>query len=347
MPVIFPMISAFPPSDAIHAVVLPVPGFGNLLTSNIYVLGTGPVTLIDTGPKFPGAFENIEKQLHEIGFGFQDIERIILTHGHIDHFGLARKIIEAAGRSIPCHLHRDDIWRTSGEYIRYGFWSDEVLEFTRMAGMPRDAVERMKRRSAFYKNFCDPLDGEGIPMDEGDTFSGPGFEIRVVHTPGHSPGSCCLYETGSRVLFSGDHIIKHITPNPIMEIHRSLLSDPGYQSLISYEASLEKVERLDIRYAFSGHGEYIDDVPGLLSRYREHHESRKRQILHHILDIDQPISHLVEDLFPDIPESEIFLAVSEIYAHLEVLISEGRARMSTEGPPALFRASGVQPASAG
>ncbi|HPW68412.1 MAG: MBL fold metallo-hydrolase [Desulfomonilia bacterium] len=340
------MISAFPPFGAIHAIVLPVPGFGNLLTSNIYVLGTGPVTLIDTGPKFPGAFENIEKQLLEIGFCFQDIERIILTHGHIDHFGLTGKIIEAAGRPIPCHLHRDDIWRTSGQYIRHGFWGEEVLEFTRMAGMPRDAVERMKRRSAFFKNFCDPLE-EAIPMDRGDTFSGPGFELRVVHTPGHSPGSCCLYESRSRVLFCGDHIIKHITPNPIMEIHRSLLSDPGYQSLISYEDSLKKVEELDICYAFSGHGEYIDDVPGLLLRYREHHESRKRQILHHIQDIDRPISHLVQELFPDIPESEIFLAVSEVYAHLEVLIGEGRARMSTAGPPALFRASGVQPAPAG
>ncbi len=340
------MIREFPPFDAIHAVVLPVPGFGNLLTSNIYVLGTGPVTLIDTGPKFPGAFENIERQLLEIGFRFRDVERIILTHGHIDHFGLTGKIIEASGRSIPCHLHRDDIWRTSGEYIRHGFWSDEVLEFTRMAGMPPDAVERMKRRSAFFKNFCDPLEGV-IPMDEGDTFSGPGFKLRVVHTPGHSPGSCCLYEPGARVLFSGDHIIKHITPNPIMEIHRSLLSDPGYQSLISYESSLQKVEELDIRFAFSGHGEYVDDVPGLLSRYRGHHESRKRQILHHILDNGRPISHLVQELFPDIPEGEIFLAVSEVYAHLEVLIEEGRAGMSESGPPALFRASGVQPADPG
>ncbi len=332
------MIRAFPSFDAIHALVLPVPGFGDLLTSNIYVLGTGPVTLIDTGPKFPGSFENIGRQLDEAGFGFRDIERIIITHGHIDHFGLAVKMIEAAGRPIPCHLHQDDIWRTTNEYIRKGLWSDEVLAFARLADMPAEAVERMKRRSAFFKNFCDPLQNI-LPMNDGDIFSGSGFEITVIHTPGHSPGSCCLYEAGEKVLFTGDHIIKHITPNPITEIHRSLLSDPDYQSLRSYESSLKKIEGLDVRFAFSGHGEYIDDVPGLISRYRSHHENRKRQILELLQHEDRPIYPLVDELFPDIPQSEIFLAVSEIYSHLEVLIGEGRASMRRSGPPALFRAA--------
>lgn len=331
------MIREFPSFDAVHALVLPLPGFGDLLTSNIYVLGTGPVTIIDTGPKFPGSFDSIRKQLGEAGFAFGDIERIIITHGHIDHFGLAAKIIEAAGHPVPCHLHRDDLWRTSDEYIRKGLWSEEVREFTRLAGMPADAVERMKRRSAFFRNFCDPLE-DVVPMSEGDTFTGNGFHLQAIHTPGHSPGSCCLYESGERILFTGDHIIKHITPNPIMEVHRSLLSDPNYQSLKAYESSLEKVAGLDIRFAFSGHGEYIGDVPGLITRYRGHHQSRKEQILNHIKNIDRPVYSLAAELFPGIPESEIFLAVSEVYSHLEVLIHEGKARMSEPGPPALFRA---------
>jgi glyoxylase-like metal-dependent hydrolase (beta-lactamase superfamily II) len=248
-------------------------------------------------------------------------------------------MMEAAGRPIPCHLHRDDIWRTSSEYIQEGLWNDEILEFTRMADIPGAAIERMRRRSAFFKNFCDPLD-QVVPMDDGDTFSGNGFSLQVIHTPGHSPGSCCLYEAGEKVLFTGDHLIKHITPNPIMELRRSLLSDSGYQSLKAYRSSLGRIVALDIRFAFSGHGEYIDDVPGLVSSYLSHHERRKEHIFAYLAEAELPIYHLVEELFPHIPESEIFLAVSEVYSHLELLVNEGRAAISDPGPPALFRAVG-------
>ena len=330
-------IREFPAIDGIHSIVLPLTGFGDLLTSNIFVLGRGPVTLIDTGPKFSGSFNALRSGLNSAGFDFPDVERIIITHGHIDHFGMAAMIIREAGHPVPCHIHKDDIWRTKDDYIKKGLWSDEVMDFIRMAGMPDLAVERMKRRSAFFKHFCDPLE-RAIPMQDGDTFTDTGFCLRVIHTPGHSPGSCCLLEEQSRVLFTGDHIIKHITPNPIMELRRSLLSNPGYQSLQAYGASLDKVLDLDVRYGFSGHGEYIDDIKGLIAGYREHHERRKEQILTVLSGKELPIYDMVGPLFPDIPENEIFLAVSEVYSHLEVLINEGRARMTKTGTPSLFSA---------
>lgn len=335
-------IKKFPRVNHIRALVLDLPGFGDLLTSNIFVLGKGPVTLIDAGPKFPSSFETVRSQLKETGFDFSDVERIIFTHGHIDHFGMAELMKKAAGRSIPCHLHRDDIWRTSREYIKEGLWSEEVMDFTRMAGMPEFAIDRMKRRSAFFKHLCDPLEGV-TPMEEGTTFSGEGFSLKVIHTPGHSPGSCCLYEAENGILFTGDHIIKHITPNPIIEVRKSLLSDPDYQSLRSYEHSLTKVEDLDVRYAFSGHGEFIDDLGGLISRYRSHHNQRKTQIREAVRSRSRSIFDLSTELFPGIPESEIFLAVSEIHSHLEVLMNNGLVEIAEPGPPALFHAADGTP----
>ncbi len=333
----FVIIREFPRIDHIKALVLELPGFGDLLTSNLFVIGKGPVTLIDTGPKFTGSFEMVRSQLKSLSFDFSDVERIILTHGHIDHFGMAELIKKAAGRTIPCHLHRDDIWRTSRPYIQEGIWGEEVMSFTRVAGMPDFAIDRMKRRSAFFKHLCDPLE-DVIPMEDGEIFSGEGFRLKAIHTPGHSPGSCCLYDFESKVLFTGDHVIKHITPNPIMEVRKSLLSDPDYQSLRSYEGSLAKIEDLDVRFAFSGHGEFIDDFTGLISRYRLHHEQRKRQIYEAIRSRSRSIYDLSTDLFPGIPESEIFLAVSEIYSHLEVLMNNGQVETAESGPPALFRA---------
>ncbi|MRR14437.1 MBL fold metallo-hydrolase, partial [archaeon] len=164
-------IRDFPAIDGIHSIVLPLTGFGDLLTSNIFVLGNGPVTLIDTGPKFPGSFNTLKSGLNSAGFDFPDVERIIITHGHIDHFGMAALIIREAGHPVSCFIHGDDIWRTKADYIMKGLWGEEVMDFIRMAGMPDLAVERMKRRSAFFKHFCDPLE-QTLPMQDGDTFTG-------------------------------------------------------------------------------------------------------------------------------------------------------------------------------
>ena len=330
-------IKAFPEIDGVRALAIPLPDFGDLLTSNIYVLGTGPVTLVDTGPKYPGALDALGRMLRAAGFDFPDVERIVFTHGHIDHFGLAVQIVEAAGHPVSCHMHRDDSWRASSEYLAGGFWNDEVMDFVHMANLPEPLIESMRRRSDFFKHFADPLD-DIEPMEEGEVFSGEGFRLETVHTPGHSPGSCCLFERAKGVLFTGDHIIRHITPNPIMETRRSLLSDPDYQSLRAYEGSLDKADGLGARFAFSGHGEYIDDLKGLIANYRHHHERRKKQICEALAGGHRHIYGLTRELFPDLPEHEIFLAVSEIFSHLEVLVNEGRVERAQEGPPALFRA---------
>jgi len=331
------LINPFPEIKCIHPIVIELPGFGDLKTSNVYALGSGPITLVDTAPKFPGSFEEMRKQLKKAGFDFPDVNRIIITHGHIDHFGLAAQITKAAGHSVECYIHEEDIWRISSSFMKGGMWSEDAQRFVDLVGMPPKDIERMRRRSAFFIHFCDPLD-EVRAMHEGDEFSGDGYHLTVVHTPGHTPGSCCLYESHNRVLFSGDHIIKHITPNPFIEVHRSRLRDPGYQSLRAYNNSLAKVEQLDIDYVYSGHGGYIEELPALISGYRKHHNSRKDLIWKALKEHPRPVYNLVPDIFQSVPDSEVFLAVSEIFVHLEILMDEGRAELADPGPPAIYRA---------
>ena len=327
----------FPRVDGIHALSVPLPGFPDLICSNMFVLGTGPITLIDSAPKFPGSLYTMERQLVETGFTWADVERIIITHGHIDHFGLVGMIRQAASHDIPCHIHEEDLWRLSADYLKSGMWSEDINAFYMQVGMPSGVVERMRRRSHFFKNLCDPVD-DAIPMREGDPFSGPGFELAVIHTPGHSPGCCCLYEQHRRILFSGDHLLKHITPNPFHEANRSRLRDPAYKSLKSYMASLDKLEPLDIRFVFPAHGEFIEDMRALLEGYRRHHRERTEMILRTIGSGTYSIYDLVPIVFPGIEESEAFLAVSEILVHLEILLEEGRAHLADQGPPALYSA---------
>jgi len=323
--------------DGVQAVSIPLPGYSNLRTANIYIVGRGPVTLIDTGPKFPGAFEELKAGIERAGFGLEDIERILLSHGHLDHFGLVRSLREAAGRPIPCHIHAEDRWRVTAEVHHEEMWTDEADRFMAMVDMPAEEVERVRKRFELFGLLCDPVQ-DVLPMEDGDVFQGKDYRLQVVHTPGHSTGTCCFYEPDRRILFSGDHVIGHITPNPFVEISRSRLRDPQYRSLRAYLDSLERLTLLKVDLVLPGHGAPVTDLAALVAGYRAHHAQRKERVWEALKNDPRPIFHLIRDVFPEVPEDDIFLAVSEILVHLELLIDEGRAELSDPGPPAVFRA---------
>lgn len=329
-------IKPFPKLENIHPVAIPFPNDSHLISANVYALGINSVTLIDTGPKLPGIFTFLEKQLSLAGIKMTAIKRIIVTHGHIDHFGLASDIQKAAGRPVQCLIHADDRWKSSRANHREGMWSPETEDFMAMAGVPETAVETVKNRFNFFKTMCDPLDTVSI-MKEGDEISGDGYHLKIIHTPGHTAGSCCVYESGHKILFSGDHIIKHITPNPLVELNRSQLKDPSYQSLKAYLDSLDKLDGLDVDFVFPGHGEYIENLQDIISAYKTHHHRRMDLLWRALKKTPRPLYDLIDDIFPLMSPNDVFLAISDILAHLEILIHDGRAVIIDNGPPALYQ----------
>jgi glyoxylase-like metal-dependent hydrolase (beta-lactamase superfamily II) len=281
--------------------------------------------------------EFVREQLETIGFGFEDIERIIATHGHVDHTGLTAEIRKAAGHPIDFHIHPEDNWLISEERYQDYMWSNQADSLTAVAGIPAMEVEKIKQRFSFFKELSDPVD-EALFLTDGDEFSGDGYQLKVIHTPGHTAGSVCLYETENKTLFSGDNLIKHITPNPLVDIRKYGLRKSDYQSLPTFLESLDNIGKLDVRYVFSGHGEYMDDMHQIIATYKTHHRRRMNSIWKALKKGARPIYQLIDEVFPVVPEGDIFLAVSEITVHLEVLIDEGRAELLEPGPPAVFRA---------
>ena len=328
----------FPEIKNIHAIPIELPGYADLKTANIYLVGSEEITMIDTGPKFPGSVELVEDQLNNYGYSFTDIERILITHGHIDHFGQAVKFREHAKKNIECYIHEEDTWRINSDFFNDEMLDDEARDLLNMVDLPEKEIERIMTRFSFFKYLADPLDDVSI-MKEGDIFSGDGYEIQVIHTPGHSPGSCCFYEKNSKILFSGDIIIKHITPNPLYEARRSRLSDPNYKSLEAYVKSLKKLSELDCSYVFPGHWEYVSDLQKIIKTYRFHHRERMDLIWKALKKESRPIFQLIDDVFEFVPEDDVFLAVSEILVHLEIMQLEGRVELADPGPPAYYIAT--------
>ncbi|MBW2366376.1 MAG: MBL fold metallo-hydrolase [Deltaproteobacteria bacterium] len=333
-------LRAFPAIDNIHALTLPAPaGHSILLSVNMFAVGNGPITLIDAGTKSPEAFASIANQLNALGFGWGDVERIILTHCHGDHVGLATTIIEAAGRPVDCFIHPEDKWRISKEECggRVWDWDETVERFFIRANMPNKEIMMLRKHFDDLESMADPIENLST-MEDGQTFSGDGYRLKVVHTPGHSPGACCLYDPDRKILFSGDTVIKHFPPNAIMELKHHRLKTPNYQSLKAHLNSLEKLAAMDIRYVFSGHGEYVDDPAHLISTYFDYHQQMMKSIRSALGNGNRSIYDIVEKLFRRKTSGEAYFAVSEVTVHLEYLIAEGRVQLIDDGLPVVYRA---------
>ncbi len=320
----------------VNAIRLSLPGFSDLGTANVYLVGKNSVTLIDAAPKFPGSFEYIKEQIHLAGLDIGKIDRILLTHGHVDHFGLVVRIREEVGHPVPCYIHTEDLSKVTAETYRSDMSSKDGESLMASVDMPLEQVKKIETRFTMFDYLCDTID-DAIPMEDGDIFHGDDYELEVIHTPGHTPGSCCFYETGQKILFSGDHVLQHITPNPIYQIRKDNLRDPNYLSLKSYQQSLDRVSALEVNEVLPGHGEKVKDLPGLVKGYKKHHEERMERIYQALKKEPRPLFHIIDDVFEFVPEYDMFLAVSEILVHLELLMDTGRVELAEPGPPAYYR----------
>jgi len=123
----------------------------------------------------------------------------------------------------------------------------------------------------------------------------------------------------------------------LVVIKRNGLRGPDCKSLKAYSRSLDKLAELDIQYVFPGHGEYIRDLERVISMYKSHHRERMELIWNALNKQARPLYDIIEDVFLQVPEGDVFLAISEILVHLEILIDEGRAELIDPGPPAIYR----------
>ena len=331
------IIKPFPKLDKITPIPIPFSEVPYLLTANIYALGQEEITLIDAGPGIPGALECIKKSFIKEGLDFNSINRIILTHGHMDHFGLAASIIEEVDHPVGVFIHLKDRWRISTEFLKNEIWLDELDGLQKIAGIPDNELNIIKKNMKKYYKIARPLD-DLIIMEDDDIFYGNGYSLQVIHSPGHSPGLCCLFEPNRKVLFSSDHILKKITPKPILAFGRDKLPDKEYNGLIAYMDSLERVLNLDVKYLLPGHGEWIEDMQPVINQYRLLYSERMELVWNAVRHRELPVYYLIKDIFPNIEKSGLFIALSEIIAHLDALVFLGRIEILSPGPPVIYRA---------
>ncbi len=288
--------------------------------------GSDELTLIDTGVRTPDAFSALRTGMKELGHAIEDIRRILITHGHMDHFGQARRIQDLCGAPIyaseieaaQMRIH----WSPSGRH------PDHVRRWMHRFGVPDEiATRRNPEAERMAQEIQEPIEVDGT-LAEGDRIELGAFEVEVIETPGHCDGHIVFYECDTRTLFSGDHLLTDISPVPLLSLPEDEGTERG-RSLVRFMESLARVEALACDRVFPSHGDVIYDHRQLIAGYRLHHERRKLQILRHLEDGATTAFELARRMFPKYVESQLYLVMSEVVGHLDLLEDEGSIAIET------------------
>jgi len=302
--------------ENIYKVEVPIPF--PLGTANVYLIDAPPRTLIDTGIKTEASFAALEKGLKDIGLNMDSIKRILITHGHIDHYGQAKRLSSLS--DAPIYMHVKDYGRIRSFLHLIGPLKSVLIR----NGVPERFVQEAVRFMEFTMSLADSPD-EAFFLDDGDPIPFESMTWKAIHCPGHSPGQLCFYWPSKKILLSGDHLLKEITPNPVLNVEGN--EDAfRYPSLIEYLDSLEKVRSMELSLVLPGHGEEIRDARGLIRKILDHHEERMKRVRSALADGEKTPFEIAMRLFPGIPPFEIFLGFSEAVGHLEILKEKGMIR---------------------
>ena len=285
---------------------------------NVYLIKEDPVTLIDTGPKTREAIDALRAGLRANGLTTGDIRRIVLTHAHEDHCGLARSLRDEAN-DAEVFVHE---WETGHRAARLEH--EENLRLLQRAGVPDDEIQSMRRLYEEVRQYADSLDDDHCrELIDGDELEFDTGALRIVHTPGHTPGSCSFVREADRTVIAGDCVLKRITPNPVISVDPI---DPSrrFRSLAEYMVSLARVRSFAPTLVLGGHGEPIHDFEELFNRYLKLIRERQASVITAIPKSGATAWEVSRSMFPGADDVHRFLAVSEAVAHLDYAQSEGK-----------------------
>lgn len=319
---------------------IPVPIAGNPLgVTLVYCFETdaGPV-LVDAGWHDEAAFAVLRAGVEATGAALEDVYGVLVTHHHPDHLGLAGRVRDASGAWIALHpedtvyvqRHRD--YAIAGA----GAWAQRARAVLEEAGASAGEIEVIVGAERRMEIPLPPVPDRDLV--DGERADVPGWDIRAVWAPGHSPGHTCFVVERDDLLLSGDHLLPGITP------HVGLYEtdgDPGFDPLGDYLASLRRIAGLGAREVLPAHEHRFDKAEERAAEILDHHAVRLAELEAAVAERSRTPWQLAKELswsreWAALDPTMHRLALGELAAHLRHLEILGRVRPVAGSAPARY-----------
>jgi glyoxylase-like metal-dependent hydrolase (beta-lactamase superfamily II) len=292
---------------------------------NVYLVeeAGGGLLMFDAGLGSAEATAALEEGFRRLGRRLDEVTRIVVSHGHVDHYGGARHVVERHGGEPPVYVHPADAPKIAEDGWR---WRDRQPLFAAhlaRLGVPADVLAAVAREGERGFGLARRVRAPR-PIGEGEVLRTRHLELRVLHMPGHTPGLLCLHDEARRLFFSDDHLLERISPNPLIELGPA--GEEGhFRPLLAYVESARRTRALDLDLVLPGHGPPFSGHRAVIDRLLGFYDKRQAR-LRALLDAGPATAwELSRTLFPAARPVDAFLTMSETVGNLEALEARGAA----------------------
>lgn len=311
---------------------IPVPTPFQVGRVNAYVAGQ---TLVDPGPDSEEAWAALLDGLDDLGTTPDDIERVLVTHPHPDHFGLAARLSET-GASVLASPAAAEIMADFEGRLEYE--QEFFGKFFQRCGVSAETAHTVTDLPGAFVRYA-PDVPTTREVTAGDVVTVDDTNLSVDEVDGHASGEIIFSfdADGKRRAIVGDNVLSHITPNPLLQPPEAG-EEQRPRVLPAYNESLARLREAGHDQFLTGHGDHVDDPAGRIDEILDAHEQRTARV-RELLDGPTVPADIMHGLFDDLPVTETFSGLSEAVGHLDVLEARGEVTQRESGDVLVYEAA--------
>jgi len=316
----------------IHRLAIPTPfAVGRV---NVYLIEDDPLTLVDAGPNSGTSFDELSRGIAGLGHSLEDIELVILTHQHIDHLGLVGLVASHSGAEVAAIDVAVPFVEQFAEQAQAD--DDFARDVMLRNGIADDVVSALQSVSRAFRAWGAAAKVTRVLAD-GDTIELADRTLQAFHRPGHSPTDTVFLDADRRMLIAADHLLAHISSNPLITRPRDGSSGRP-KALVTYLESLSRTREMDLDLVLPGHGDPITDHRSLIDERFAMHRRRADKLHRLITERPRTAYELAQALWGNIAVTQAFLTLSEVLGHTDLLLDAGSVHEVDDGTVVRFEA---------